>query len=63
MEQLLVSRIAWTRHGVDAFTEEINDYLDENWIVQDVSIEKKGLRFVCYALLLYHGEEETPAAA
>lgn len=65
MEQLLITRIAWTRHGVNDFTEEVNEYLEEGWVAQDISIEKKGLRFVCYALLMDYGEgeeEEVPVA-
>lgn len=61
MEQLLVSRIAWTRHGVNDFTAEVNEYLGDGWVAEDISIEKKGLRFVCYALLMDCGEGEEEA--
>jgi hypothetical protein len=64
MEQLLVSRIAWTRHGVTDFTDEVNCHLEDGWVAQDISIEKKGLRFVCYALLMNYAkdEDEVPVA-
>lgn len=58
MEQLLITRIAWTRHGVNDFTEEVNEYLEQGWVVQDLSIDKKGFRFVCYALLMDYAEVE-----
>jgi hypothetical protein len=61
MDQLLITRIAWTGYGVDAFTEEVNEYLDEGWVAQDVRIEKKGLRFVCLALLVDYSQVEKGA--
>lgn len=47
----LITHIAWTRHGVNKFTDEVNQNFSDGWNVSEVKIEKKGLRFVCYALL------------
>lgn len=49
--QKLISRIAWFRRGVRLFTNDVNEHLKAGWKVSDISIEKRGFRFVCYALL------------
>lgn len=49
--QKLITRVCWTRRGVDLFTEEINTHLEEGWNLTALNIEKKGLRFVCFAIL------------
>jgi len=50
--QKLMTRICWTRYGVDRFTNEINNHLEEGWNLSAFSIEKRGLRFVCFAILV-----------
>jgi hypothetical protein len=50
--QKLITRICWTNHGVQDFTDEVNNYLEEGWTLASFLIEKKGFRFVCYALLV-----------
>jgi hypothetical protein len=50
--QKLITRICWTRRGVSQFTDEINSHLEEGWNLSGFSIEKKGFRFICYALLV-----------
>ena len=50
--QKLITRICWTRHGIQEFTDEINNYLEEGWNISGFNIEKKGFRFICYALLV-----------
>ena len=49
--QKLLTHVAWFRFGVDSFTAQVNDYLNDGWKVVQLNIEKKGLRFVCHALL------------
>lgn len=49
--QKLITRICWTNRGVQKFTDEINNYLDEGWGLASLNIEKKGLRFVCFAII------------
>jgi len=49
--QKLITRVCWTRRGVAIFTEEINAHLEEGWNLTALNIEKKGLRFVCFAIL------------
>lgn len=49
--QKLITRICWTRRGVDVFTDEVNGHLEEGWNLVSLSIEKKGLRIVCFAIV------------
>jgi len=49
--QKLITRICWTSCGVDRFTDEVNAHLEEGWNLTAINIEKKGLRFVCFAIL------------
>lgn len=49
--QKLITRICWSNFGVSAFTDEVNGYLEEGWGLASFSIEKKGLRFVCFAII------------
>lgn len=49
--QKLITRVCWTRRGVQLFTDEINAHLEEGWNLSALNIEKKGLRFVCFAIL------------
>lgn len=49
--QKLITRICWTNRGIRLFTEEVNGYLDEGYALASLNIEKKGLRFVCYAII------------
>lgn len=49
--QKVITRISWTRWGVNAFTEEVNSLLEEGWALSAFDVQKKGLRFVCYAIL------------
>lgn len=50
--QKLITRICWTRYGVNCFTNEVNDYLEEGWNLSALNIEKIGLRFICFAILV-----------
>lgn len=50
--QKLITRICWTRRGVNLFTDEINNHLEDGWDIASFSIEKKGLMFVCYVILV-----------
>lgn len=50
--QKLITRVCWTKRGVDLFTDEINNHVEEGWNISALNIEKKGLRFVCFAILV-----------
>lgn len=50
--QKLITRICWTSRGVDLFTNEINTHIEDGWDISSVTIEKKGFRFICYAILV-----------
>lgn len=50
--QKLITKIVWTQFGVRQFQHEVNDNLKFGWKVCNLSIEKRGLRFVCYCLLI-----------
>lgn len=47
----IITKIAMFRWGVEKFTAEVNKALAEGYILKDFKIEKKGFRFVCYAIL------------
>jgi hypothetical protein len=49
--QKLVTRICWTNRGVRLFTKDVNDYLDQGYALASLNIEKKGLRFICFAII------------
>lgn len=49
--QKLITRICWTNRGVQQFTDEINEYLDQGYALASLNIEKKGFRFVCFAII------------
>lgn len=49
--QKLVTHICWTRRGVQQFTDEVNAHLEDGWNLTAINIEKKGFRFVCFAIL------------
>ena len=46
-----ISRIAWTRRGVEAFNKIVNDHFAKGWEPLAIEIDGKGLRFTCLALL------------
>ncbi len=50
--QKVISRICWTAWGVSKFTDEVNTELEDGWNLSAFNIEKKGLRFVCFAILV-----------
>lgn len=47
----VITKIALFRWGVEKFTQEVNKELEKGAKIKDFKIEKKGLRFVCYAVL------------
>jgi hypothetical protein len=49
--QKLVTKVALFRRGVRKFTEEVNLLLEDGWRIANISIEKRGLRIICCALL------------
>lgn len=48
----LITRICWTGCGVRLFTDEVNAHIEEGWSISVLNIDKKGLRIVCYAILV-----------
>ena len=48
----LITSVGFTRHAVNKFERDVNALLDKGWTVADLEIGKKGLRFVCFALLI-----------
>lgn len=48
----LITRVALLRRGIRLFTEEVNDHLDRGWGLVELSICKKGLRTICYAVVV-----------
>ena len=49
--QKIVTKIAFSRLGVRAFERLVNRHLADGWAARTVSVDKRGLRFVCVALL------------
>ncbi len=47
----LITQVALFRFGVKRFEREVNSHLEEGFSLDKISIEKKGLRFLCWALL------------
>jgi hypothetical protein len=55
-EQIYVTEAGLTRRAVRRFENRINELFQNGWIMHDmygchISIEKKGLKFICSALL------------
>lgn len=52
----LIAQVALFRRGVEKFEDEVNEHLNEGWKIESISIEKHGLRIICWALLKQDGE-------
>ena len=48
----IITQVALFRRGVKKFEEEVNAMLDAGYTVQQISIEKRGLRIICLAVLV-----------
>ena len=51
MKTRIETQIAWFRRGVTKFENRLNGLFEEGWSLQLISIEKRGFRIVCYAVL------------
>lgn len=47
----VIIQIAFFRRGVEKFEKEVNSLLSKNFKLNSISVEKKGFRFVCIAVL------------
>ena len=47
----LVTQVALMRGGVRRWENKVNKLMEEGWEPQSVSIDKKGLKMICIALL------------
>lgn len=50
--QKVITKVCWTSWGVSQFTEDVNLELEDGWNLTAFNIEKKGLIFVCFAILV-----------
>ncbi len=44
-----IATVTW--FSVTKFTNEVNEALNDGWKISKLSIEKKGLRIFCYAIM------------
>lgn len=51
VSQKLITRVALLRIGLCKFEDEVNKHLADGWVTNTLSIDKRGLRIVCSALL------------
>lgn len=57
MEQIYITEVGLTRRAVKRFENRINELFQNGWVMNNIynncymSIEKKGLKFICSALL------------
>lgn len=47
----IITQVALFRTGVKKFEQEVNAMLDAGYTIQQISIEKRGLRIICLAVL------------
>jgi len=47
----IIIQIALFRRGVKKFEKEVNSLLSQNYKLKSISVEKRGFRFVCLAIL------------
>lgn len=50
MDKVII-QIALFRRGVERFEKDLNKLLSEGYKLKSVTVEKKGLRFVCMAVV------------
>lgn len=46
-----ITRLVWTRKGVEAFEKEINDAIHDGWEPHGIEFSKGLLRILCLAML------------
>lgn len=49
--QKFIAKVGLTHHVVKVFEAEVNAWLEQGWHFVDVSVDKKGLRIICQAVL------------
>lgn len=50
--QKLICKVALFKIGVERFEREVNTHLSTGWSLEEVSIVRKFLCFVCYAVVV-----------
>jgi hypothetical protein len=48
---MVITQLAFTRIGVKIFEAKVNKALEEGKKLESFSIEKRGFRFICIAIL------------
>lgn len=49
--QILITKAIWFNKGIKKFEGRVNEYLTDGWRIEDIYVEKKGFRIICYAVL------------